>query len=105
MVSGVTIVTRVGKASLGRQILVHLTSVSGPSGSSIHSRAQPQTSSLPYKEHHFKVNQMVMNLAAGRRPGFYPLIQTIPWRMEQLPTPVFLPGEFHGQRSLVGCGP
>ena len=23
-------------------------------------------------------------------------------RMEWLPTPVFLPGEFHGQRSLVG---
>ena len=23
----------------------------------------------------------------------------IPWRREWLPTPVFLPGEFHGQRS------
>ena len=23
--------------------------------------------------------------------------------MERLPTPVFLPGEFHGQRSLAGC--
>ena len=27
----------------------------------------------------------------------------IPWRREWLPTPVFLPGEFHGQRSLVSC--
>ena len=26
----------------------------------------------------------------------------IPWRRERLPTPVFLPGEFHGQKSLVG---
>jgi len=26
----------------------------------------------------------------------------IPSRGEWLPTPVFLPGEFHGQRSLVG---
>ena len=26
----------------------------------------------------------------------------IPWRREWLPTPVFLPGESHGQRSLVG---
>ena len=26
----------------------------------------------------------------------------IPWRREWLPTPVFLPGEFYGQRSLVG---
>ena len=29
----------------------------------------------------------------------------IPWRRQWLPTPVFLPGEFHGQRSLVGYSP
>ena len=29
----------------------------------------------------------------------------VPWRREWLPTPVFLPGEFHGQRSLVGYIP
>ena len=28
-----------------------------------------------------------------------------PWRREWQPTPVFLPGEFHGQRSLVGYSP
>ena len=27
----------------------------------------------------------------------------IPWRREWLPTSIFLPEEFHGQRSLVGC--
>ena len=27
------------------------------------------------------------------------------WRREQLPTPVFWPGEFHGQRSLAGYSP
>ena len=27
------------------------------------------------------------------------------WRRAWLPTPVFLPGEFHGQRSLAGCSP
>ena len=27
------------------------------------------------------------------------------WRREWLPTPVALPGEFHGQRSLVGYSP
>ena len=27
------------------------------------------------------------------------------WRREWLPTPVFLPGEFHGLRSLVGYSP
>ena len=29
----------------------------------------------------------------------------IPWRREWLPTPVFLPGESHGQRSLMGYSP
>ena len=29
----------------------------------------------------------------------------IPWRREWLPTPVFLPGEFHGWRSLEGYSP
>ena len=29
----------------------------------------------------------------------------IPWRREWLPTPVFLPGESHGQRSLTGHSP
>ena len=28
-----------------------------------------------------------------------------PWRRAQQPTPVFLPGESHGQRSLAGYGP
>ena len=27
------------------------------------------------------------------------------WRKEWQSTPVFLPGEFHGQRSLVGYSP
>ena len=30
-------------------------------------------------------------------------IYSSPWRMEWLPTPLFLPGEFHGLRSLEGC--
>ena len=38
-------------------------------------------------------------------PGFNPWIRKIPWRREQLPTPVFLLGEFHGQRSLEGYSP
>ena len=37
-----------------------------------------------------------------RRHGFDPWVRKIPWRREWLPTPVFLPGEFHGQRSLAG---
>ena len=37
-----------------------------------------------------------------KRCGLNPWIRKIPWRWEWQPTPVFLPGEFHGQRSLVG---
>ena len=36
-------------------------------------------------------------------PGFNPCVGKIPWRREWQPTPVFLPGESHGQRSLAGC--
>ena len=39
-----------------------------------------------------------------RRPGFDPWVRKIPWKREWLPTPLFLPGEFHGQGSLVGYG-
>ena len=30
---------------------------------------------------------------------------SIPWRRKGQPTPVFLPGEFNGQRSLEGYSP
>ena len=41
----------------------------------------------------------------SRRPGFDPWIGKILWRREWLSTSVFLPGESHGQRSLVGYSP
>ena len=42
--------------------------------------------------------------SAGRckRHGFNPWVGKIPWRRAWQPTPVFLPGESHGQRSLAG---
>jgi len=39
------------------------------------------------------------------RYEFNPWVRRIPWRRQWQPTPVFLPGEFHGQRSLVGYSP
>ena len=48
---------------------------------------------------------MVKNLPACRRPEFDPWVRKIPWRKKWQFTPVFLPGEFHGQRSLVGYNP
>ena len=38
-----------------------------------------------------------------RRCGFDPWVGKILWRGKWQPTPVFLPGESHGQGSLVGC--
>ena len=40
-----------------------------------------------------------------RRHGFSPWVRKILWRKEWLPILVFLPGEFHGQKSLVGYSP
>ena len=39
------------------------------------------------------------------RPRFDPWVRKIPWRRKWQPTPVLLPGKFHGQRSLVGYSP
>ena len=36
------------------------------------------------------------------RTGFDPWVRKIPWKRAWQPTPVVLPGESHGQRSLVG---
>ena len=52
--------------------------------------------------------------AGGKKPAckcrrhrlrFDPWVEKIPWRRVWQPTPVFLPGESHGPRSLVGYGP
>ena len=37
-----------------------------------------------------------------RSPGFSPWVRKIPWRKEWQPTPAFLLGESHRQRSLTG---
>ena len=51
------------------------------------------------------VAQMVKSLPAMEETGFDLWVRKIPWKRVWLPTLVFLPGEFHGQRSLVGYSP
>ena len=51
----------------------------------------------------FVVAQLVKNLPAMQETWVQSLGWEDPWRREWLPTPVFLPAEFHGQRSLE-CG-
>ena len=36
---------------------------------------------------------------------FRSLVGKIPWNRNWQPTPGFLPGKFHRQRSLAGCSP
>ena len=45
---------------------------------------------------------MAKNLPAMEETSFRSWIGKIPWRREWQLTPVFLPGEIHGQRSLAG---
>jgi len=48
---------------------------------------------------------VVKNLPAKAgdvRTGFNPWVEEIPWRSAWQPTPLFLPGETHGQRSQAG---
>ena len=45
------------------------------------------------------------HLRRCKRCGFNPWVQNILWRRAWQPTLGLLPGESHGQRSLVGYGP
>ena len=40
-----------------------------------------------------------------KRHSFNPWLRKIPWRRKGQPTPVFLPGKSHGQRSLLDYSP
>ena len=45
------------------------------------------------------------NQSARQETQVIPWVGKIPWRRKLQLTPVFLPGKFHGQRSLVGYSP
>ena len=47
------------------------------------------------------VKNMFANAGDIKRHGFNPWVRKSPWRRAWQPTPVFLPGKFHGQRSLT----
>ena len=48
---------------------------------------------------------MVKHLPGNAGEESDPWVGKIPWRRRWQPTPVFLPRESHGQRSLVGYSP
>ena len=49
--------------------------------------------------------QLVENLPVTQETQFSFWVGKIPWRRDKQPTPVFLPRESQGQRSLVGYSP
>ena len=51
------------------------------------------------------VAQMVKNLPAMQETQVQPWVRKMLWRKKWLPTPVFLPREFHGWRSLGSYTP
>ena len=54
----------------------------------------------------YLVAQTVKNLPAmQQRYRFDPWVRKVVCRRKWLPSPVFLPGELLGQKSLVGCSP
>ena len=61
--------------------------------------AQPEITILHWQLGSGKVS--TCQCRRHKRHGFNPWVRKIPWRKERQPTPVFLPGESHGQRSLV----
>ena len=49
----------------------------------------------------FKVHEGSLDNGC-RWHGFHPWVEKIPWERNWQPTPVYLPGKSHGQRSLMG---
>ena len=50
-------------------------------------------------------NEPTCQCRRHKRHGFDPWVRKIPRRRKWQPTPVFLPGEFHGQRGLASYSP
>ena len=53
----------------------------------------------------YQVAQRLKRLLPTWETGFDPWVRKSAWRRKWHPTPVFLPGESHGWRSLVGYSP
>ena len=57
------------------------------------------------KDMGFPGGSSVENLPVTQEMWVQFLGEKMPWRREWQPTPVFLPGESHGRRRLVGYSP
>ena len=50
-------------------------------------------------------NETTCQCRSHKRTGFVPWVGNIPWKRAWQSTPVFLPGESHGLRTLAGYSP
>ena len=69
-------------------------------GSSIHGIFQARV--LEWVASAFSDKESNCQCRRHKRFGFDPWVEKIPWRRAQRPTPVLLPGEPHGKKSLAG---
>ena len=75
-----------------------------PPGDLPHPGIQPVSLMSPALAGGFFTTRATCQGRRRKRPGFDPWVGKIPWRRAWQPTPVFLPGESHGQGNLVGHG-
>ena len=85
---------------------------SGAWRATAHRVAKSQTQLKQFSTYTYKRVYVERGCASGKEPalpyrrhGFDPSVRKIPWRRSWQPTPIFLPGESHGQRSLEGYSP
>ena len=60
---------------------------------------------IPWKEEPGRLQSMGLRRVRHDWATSLSLFTSMQWRRKWQPTPVFLPGESHGRRSLVGCSP
>ena len=60
---------------------------------------------LPGNQVALVVKNLPANLGDLRDEGLIPGLGRFPWRKAWQPSPVFLPGESHGQRNLLDYSP
>ena len=63
--------------------------------------------SITSDQWHQSIGHVMAFQGASRQTSCLPMQETqeITWKRKWQPTPVFLPGKFHGERSLVGYSP
>ena len=70
--------------------------------SAVHAQVMPVNSRSWASQVALVIKEPTCQCRRRKRRRFGPWVRKIPWRRARQPTPVFLPGESHGQRSLAG---